>query len=623
MGTSAESALQEVEGTTSREVPAGWWQRYVDKQHRPHAPGVWVVYFSLAALPIFGFGQWFIPESNTGARRYVFWLLSVYVASGLGLLLTTSFLGLRRYLRQRRIEMPAMMSNLWLGTGAVIVFALLIVAALLPRPSAEYAVSRMPFSVTSPGDRGSNRFAPDPSEAADDGRKGQGQAHEPSDESAGANEDKSAQSGSQRDAPDSVNRPQPPWPERVPETMPEGESEQANADGGSGEIRPARDRKSGPQTAENAGGEPANSGEGSQQGQGSSKGQGQQQRQGQQQSKQGGQDNRKSSESDAFKERVDKAMRELAAKDQAQRQQQAEQSPDEEQSSSDRSQKPEQEKSGDGAQQAQDSKSGKSADDEPPEEKPAESALAAKQKQGEDQTERAQQSDSSFQPPSISDAPLGFLGDLFKWAFYLAFALAVCYFVWRYWEDVLRAIRDFWAGLRGRKTAASAAAEEPVAIKVPPAPFSTYADPFATGVAARYPLEELVRYSFEAFEAWSREHGCERQADQTPHELARDVSKLNAPMAADAQFGRVVLAGGVRPRRVARRRARAVAARLASDAAIEQRQVVARSSTKSFRRVAEHGCHVHACVSMLISACACPRLAATVVTHAHPPLRSV
>ena len=52
------------------------------------------------------------------ARRYAFWLLCVYVASGLGLLLTTSFLGLRRYLRQRRIEMPTMMANLWLGIGA-------------------------------------------------------------------------------------------------------------------------------------------------------------------------------------------------------------------------------------------------------------------------------------------------------------------------------------------------------------------------------------------------------------------------------------------------------------------------------------------------------------------------
>ena len=37
-------------------------------------------------------------------RRWAFQLLCVYVASGLGLLLTTSFLGLRRYLRRRGVE---------------------------------------------------------------------------------------------------------------------------------------------------------------------------------------------------------------------------------------------------------------------------------------------------------------------------------------------------------------------------------------------------------------------------------------------------------------------------------------------------------------------------------------
>ena len=63
-------------------------------------------YFSLAALPLFGIGQHWVPAAEVGRRRYVFALLLVYVASGLALLVTTSFLGLRRYLRQRRVEMP-------------------------------------------------------------------------------------------------------------------------------------------------------------------------------------------------------------------------------------------------------------------------------------------------------------------------------------------------------------------------------------------------------------------------------------------------------------------------------------------------------------------------------------
>src|SRR5262249_51161999 len=82
-----------------------WWAKFLERRRRPHAPGVWIVYFSLAALPIFGFGQAFIPVANVASRRYAFVLLLVYVAAALGLLLTTSFLGLRRYLRQRRLEM--------------------------------------------------------------------------------------------------------------------------------------------------------------------------------------------------------------------------------------------------------------------------------------------------------------------------------------------------------------------------------------------------------------------------------------------------------------------------------------------------------------------------------------
>jgi len=97
-----------------------WWHTFLERRRRPHAPGVWIVYFSLVVLPSFGIGQAFIPVANVASRRYTFVLLCVYVASALGLLLTTSFLGLRRYLRQRRLEMPPAMVATWLTTGAEI-----------------------------------------------------------------------------------------------------------------------------------------------------------------------------------------------------------------------------------------------------------------------------------------------------------------------------------------------------------------------------------------------------------------------------------------------------------------------------------------------------------------------
>ena len=153
-------AAHDLEATTSREPPPApktLWARFVEHRKRPHAPGVWVIYFSLAALPLFGIGQRFIPAENLEARRYAFKLLCIYTASGLGLLMTTSFLGLRRYLRQRRLEMPLEMASVWLTVGSLMIAALLFVCWLLPRPNAEYSITQVPFQVSSPSNLEASR----------------------------------------------------------------------------------------------------------------------------------------------------------------------------------------------------------------------------------------------------------------------------------------------------------------------------------------------------------------------------------------------------------------------------------------------------------------------------------
>ena len=120
-----------------------WWQKGFT---RKAPPGLTVVYFSLAALPIFGLGQKFVALDD---RPYAFQLMVRYAASALGLLLTTSFLGLRRYLRQRRLEMPVEMAGAWLGVGAAMAVAILLLAILIPRPSPEYAISSFTGSLGS------------------------------------------------------------------------------------------------------------------------------------------------------------------------------------------------------------------------------------------------------------------------------------------------------------------------------------------------------------------------------------------------------------------------------------------------------------------------------------------
>jgi hypothetical protein len=208
------SGGREEEASSSSLTPGllGWWDRYrqyrEEQLRRPHAPGVWVVYFSLAALPLFGLGQSLIPAEDEERRRYVFWLLGIYVASGLGLLLTTSFLGLRRYLRQRKLHMPPAMTGVWLTMGCLLIGALLLAGAFLPRPNAEYPLVNLP-SLTGSRDREASRYAMKggdagkgegsggPSKTDKNGEQTSGSGQKSSGSSSNDSKDSSGQSGQQ------------------------------------------------------------------------------------------------------------------------------------------------------------------------------------------------------------------------------------------------------------------------------------------------------------------------------------------------------------------------------------------------------------------------------------------
>jgi phosphatidylglycerophosphate synthase len=100
----------------------------------PHAPGLWVVYFSLGALPLFGLGQLALPAEAEAARFRAFLFLWTYLAAALGLLLITSFLGLRRYLRQRHLVMPPLVVRSWMVVGSALTLIVLFGSLWLPRP---------------------------------------------------------------------------------------------------------------------------------------------------------------------------------------------------------------------------------------------------------------------------------------------------------------------------------------------------------------------------------------------------------------------------------------------------------------------------------------------------------
>jgi hypothetical protein len=115
------------------------------------------------------------------------------------------------------------------------------------------------------------------------------------------------------------------------------------------------------------------------------------------------------------------------------------------------------------------------------------------------------------------------MAGVLKIIFYLFIALLLGYVLWKYRQqllqaigDVLRQLRALFGGTRAGATVNDAEA--------PSAPsrrrsFSDFRDPFQTGQHAQWPPEELVRYTFAAFEAWANDRGRTRTPDCTPQEL--------------------------------------------------------------------------------------------------------
>jgi hypothetical protein len=188
---------------------ATWFERWKVNRKKPHTPGVWVVYYSLAALPLFGLGQTFIPVGHSELRTFCFQLGCIYVGSGLGLLMTTSFLGLRRYLRHRDVEMPQAMAKMWLTVGSIMIGILMVGALILPRPgngpslefltdvfdsddyeTSEHAIGNDGFDSGPNGNQSANENSEQPSAAGEQQGEG-GKNSENSEQSGGAGEQSS------------------------------------------------------------------------------------------------------------------------------------------------------------------------------------------------------------------------------------------------------------------------------------------------------------------------------------------------------------------------------------------------------------------------------------------------
>ena len=471
-----------------------WWQRIVEPDRRPHPPGVWVVYFSLGALPMFGIGGRFISLENLDSRRWCFWMLVLYVASAMALLLATSFLGLRKYLRQRRLEMPLDMTATWVAAGTVLIVATIVVASLIPRPSPEYSLAQL-IKVDSP-ELWASRWGFGP-------------------EGAKSKSDQSSAGGAEQQ-----------------------EGQQADQHGG-GKSDP--NNKSGsPQSGKQGSGDAGNKNGGSQHDQSKQEGQSQSQ-QNQSQTNQSQESQSQTNQSQQGDSKSDPGQSQ-AGSDQKQGGENQQNQDSQKQNQQDQNQQEQNQKTADQSDQNKNDSSSNSGNASNQDNQKSQDEQNKKEQPSRSESSESGSGSGSNRSPTqliehVQTAISG-LGGILRAILYLTIAIVAVFLAWRYraqlwaaWKKLLEELAALWPGLFPKRRTDEATDIAPPA---PPRPFSQFADPFASGAAAQMSPAEVVRYTFAALEAWGRENGCPRDTGQTPHEFAAAIGDLDSTLSREA-----------------------------------------------------------------------------------------
>ncbi|GEM_PF-337826 len=134
--------------------------------------GIWVLYFVFAAIPIFGFFGSTNSSSDPRLDNYFLICLGVYLFSGIGLLMTTAFLTIRKDLRRRHLSMPLFTSVSWLFSGLLVLVGCSLFSSVLPRPKG--TVDPVAFFTPKNSDRDASSYA----KSSKDAGKGEGRPGE-------------------------------------------------------------------------------------------------------------------------------------------------------------------------------------------------------------------------------------------------------------------------------------------------------------------------------------------------------------------------------------------------------------------------------------------------------------
>ncbi len=450
------------------------------KANKPgHNPGVWILYFSVIALPVFGFGQVFIPGSDTSARRFAFWCLLAYLFCSLSLLVLVSLLGLRRYMRQRDLEMNDAITFRWIGIGVASVAGLLAIGLILPLSSQSIFQLDSPITFNSPDGLQSRQLGW--------GKEG--------------------------------TEDQEPTSSKTPGQTKDRNDEPSNA------TKPGATERGGQEGQANNGEPGANAADGGKQPKGSSD---PKTKSPDQQADQSGDksSSQTSNEKDSTKKAGNNSADQPSNKagmDGSPRDKAPEQG-DNQNSASDESRK---EGQSDDGQSKADSNRGDRSDSD-----------VAKDPATENQVNKSQ-SDSASQTSPSSPASNNAISvqwmSMLKWLIIVCLvAVVIFYFLTHPSETrkLLQGFREFLSAIfRGRRVAepnAKIASVSVVAnVEKRRKQFREYRDPFHSGI--RVSPVEAIRTTFEAFEAWAYEHSVSRIENETPSEFVDRVKKRVDP----------------------------------------------------------------------------------------------
>ena len=460
------------------------------RRKKKHQPGRTVLWLAAAALPVFGAGQAFL-RNDPALQKSALFALAIYLFATLSLLVATSFLGVRRYLRQRGVEMPNNVSTAWLGGGIVTTAIILMLCFALPQPGQMLANLELPTSLESPDWLKPSKYGwgSETAESGDPAESGGAPAAKPEGESKGESEG-------------------------------EGETEQSQS--GQGEGKPGEsgsgkgdqqgegkngDKQGGKEPGDQSGGEKSGGEK-----PGGEKSGGEKSADDQKSGDQSGQQNQSGQKSDSQSENKQSGNEQSDS------------------SKSDGSEKGDASKKNDSSKESEDSQSDESSQADS---KPSEPA-------SEPPTEPSQPSQLSQWLPSLSN--------ILKAIVYLVLLGIIAAFLWinrAAIADFWKRITDWLSGQRTASTSAAIAANPLIDPAAPPRPFASFTNPLTQGVEPRRAVIE----TFQATEAWYREHGHPRRGDETPQEYTNRLTKTATTDRAtltrltDA-YNRIVYGGG-------------------------------------------------------------------------------